>query len=341
MKTVTTSLAISSLLFPLFLFAQTTTTTSSNFCEQLDTILMRLDSQSISVQAKALPKNNSAVKNDVLLGNIAAKRTEVETAKQVLLNELQVRVKTSKQQTALEKFALDARNATLAKNEALDQLIKNNESQILETLKLRDLEVNKAVNTLKATLEASKVRARADCASGIPPQTARVAYAGRFTLINELPYVDTWSWGATIHNEQVVYQREDLEKLRVLNQPWIGLHLSQRNYTRSDDTEMRWGIFGGYGVYGEMKVIQSWTLSESGSMARELWMLAKGTGTRPVTLLFGERAKTFLPLEALAVDLTVYRAARTVARMRLDAATAADKTGWNALVRGVEMVAEE
>jgi hypothetical protein len=60
-----------------------------------------------------------------------------------------------------------------------------------------------------------------------------------------------------------------------------------------------------------------------------------------VTLLFGERAKTFLPLEALAVDLTVYRAARTVARMRLDAATAADKTGWNALVRGVEMVAEE
>jgi hypothetical protein len=173
MKTVTTSLAISSLLFPLFLFAQTTTTTSSNFCEQLDTILMRLDSQSISVQAKALPKNNSAVKNDVLLGNIAAKRTEVETAKQVLLNELQVRVKTSKQQTALEKFALDARNATLAKNEALDQLIKNNESQILETLKLRDLEVNKAVNTLKATLEASKVRARADCASGIPPQTAR------------------------------------------------------------------------------------------------------------------------------------------------------------------------
>jgi hypothetical protein len=116
-------------------------------------------------------------------------------------------------------------------------------------------------------VELERLMTRAKDPKVLPYQTAQVAYAGRFTLINELPYVDTWSWGATIHNEQVVYQREDLEKLRVLNQPWIGLHLSQRNYTRSDDTEMRWGIFGGYGVYGEMKVIQSWTLSESGSMA--------------------------------------------------------------------------
>lgn len=59
-------------------------------------------------------------------------------------------------------------------------------------------------------------------------------------------------------------------------------------------------------------------------------------------LLFGKsRAARMLPMQALAVDVTVMRAARTVKRMQLDAAAAADKTGWNALVSGVQMVAEE
>jgi hypothetical protein len=46
-------------------------------------------------------------------------------------------------------------------------------------------------------------------------------------------------------------------------------------------------------------------------------------------------------MQALAVDLTVMRAARAAKRIRMDSAGAADKTGWNLLVRGVAMVAEE
>ncbi len=44
-------------------------------------------------------------------------------------------------------------------------------------------------------------------------------------------------------------------------------------------------------------------------------------------------------MEALAVDMTVMRAARALSRMALDAAGSADGSGWNTLVRGVEMMA--
>lgn len=77
-------------------------------------------------------------------------------------------------------------------------------------------------------------------------------------------------------------------------------------------------------------------------MARELWLLAKGTGTRPSELLLGKaKASRLLPMEALAIDLTVMRGARAIRKMDTDRADAADDSGWNAIVTSIRSIAED
>lgn len=117
--------------------------------------------------------NNPIASSSVLIGNIAAKRTEVETAKVVLLNELQNRVKTAEQQKTLEKFALTARDATIKKNAELDRLLTNNQANIASTLALRDIEIAKATSTLKTAIDAAKAKAQADCEAGVAPKVIR------------------------------------------------------------------------------------------------------------------------------------------------------------------------
>lgn len=77
---------------------------------------------------------------------------------------------------------------------------------------------------------------------------------------------------------------------------------------------------------------------EGAAVALELWMLAKGTGTRPCDLLGMHRLQ---PMQRLSVDLTVMRAARELRRVLLDSAGSMDKTGNSTKVNALRMLALE
>ena len=185
------STLLASLLSPSILFAQTprqelrqvirqdralasSTGEQINFCTEIDTVLATIDTASTRVtEKKTQIEINRADKKQVLVGNIAAKRTEVETAKLVLLNELQIRVKTPAQQQALDAFTIKARNANITKNNAIDLLIKNEQASVAEALLARDIEIAKATSTLKTALNDAKTKAKTDCTTGVNPQTVR------------------------------------------------------------------------------------------------------------------------------------------------------------------------
>ncbi|MCC6276819.1 MAG: hypothetical protein IT289_02760 [Oligoflexia bacterium] len=111
--------------------------------------------------------------------------------------------------------------------------------------------------------EISRRVVRPKSAQQLPFQDPAIMYGGRLTFINESPNVDSWSWGATIHNQQITYKRSGLETLETQALPWVGGHLSQRNYSSRDETELRFSGFAGVGVYGQMQVIQTWILYQS------------------------------------------------------------------------------
>jgi hypothetical protein len=151
---------------------QTSTSTKNHnpFCDSLPRIFKSLDEGSVKILEKkvSLKKVQSGA-TEVLYGNINAKRVELESVRDALLNQLSKRVITPKQHEALDAFKTIVSKAEDTMQEQVDLVLKKNTTEITTLLSNRDKETETALRLLKDSIVQAKQKAVADCTRNIDP----------------------------------------------------------------------------------------------------------------------------------------------------------------------------
>lgn len=144
------------------------------FCSELDKVLSGLDTRGIKLEDNRMQmQQNGAERRDEHRSDVDTRRDENLTKRNEQLAELGTRAKTDAQKQAIAAFVATMDAALKTRDAAVDAILATHRAAVDAAVASRKTAVDAAIATLKTEVEAAKTKAKADCGTGVAPQTIR------------------------------------------------------------------------------------------------------------------------------------------------------------------------
>lgn len=146
------------------------------FCSQIDKIIVQIGNGGQTSGEKRVENiEKREEKRAEVRTEVDVRREENDTARKAQLEELTRRATTEEQKVAVLAFTEAVNKALATKKTAVDTLLAEHRKEVDQTASARKSAVEKALSTLTASIEAAKVKAKADCATGIAGDQVRTS----------------------------------------------------------------------------------------------------------------------------------------------------------------------
>ncbi len=149
------------------LAGRASSTAALGFCQSIDKVLTSIDTKGIKLEDKreqALTSHDN--KREAVRTKVDEKRDENEAKRVAQLSELSKRATTDEQKLAIAAFTQAMNQALATKKAATDTVLSSHRKEVDTVVASRRAETEKAIATLTSSIEAAKLKAKTDCASG-------------------------------------------------------------------------------------------------------------------------------------------------------------------------------
>lgn len=152
----------------------TTKPEAKTFCTEIKKTFSTISAPRIELKENKSLLKKRADRNNLLIGNLAAKRVETETMRRNLLDELSKRAQTDEQRKAITTFVKKIETAADAKDTAIDELIKDNDAEATTLIAYRTAEISKARKAFEEALAQAEIKAEKECHDQVSPVLVRI-----------------------------------------------------------------------------------------------------------------------------------------------------------------------
>jgi len=174
----------STLLAPLFAFAQTgeaTTPAKSNFCTSIEQVSAKVSANIADREGKYTAKRDERMttlseRYDKRDQTRSEKRDTWDSLREGWRAKLTARATTTAQKEAVTKFIADIDSAVATRRTAVDGAVASFRTAVEAAIKERQTAVDGALASFKLATDVALAGAKADCASGVAPKTVRTTY---------------------------------------------------------------------------------------------------------------------------------------------------------------------
>lgn len=189
-KTAAAALSLLMLSLPLCSFAQAPDKTDTRFCANLSTVHTAVNSKLSERLTAAQQKNKDHAeqflqKKDAAVGNLQAKRADVEAKWQTHVADLQGKAKTDAEKAAVATFVSTVQGLTATRHAAVDASIATFTDGLKNLEDTRTSDFSAMVATYQSQIEAAFTKAQTSCSNGTDPSAVRAALKSDLSAVRD------------------------------------------------------------------------------------------------------------------------------------------------------------